>query len=86
MEWRMMTERISAGEKLFTAEFLDRLREEAGALTMINHYMKDQGISFHDAILKFANFHSIEPEYVYSGYVGPKIDKEKLQKLIDEFV
>lgn len=72
-------------DKLFTSEFLDRLREEAGALTMMDHYMKDDGMSFHDAVLRFAKFHSIEAEYVYPGYQGPKIDKDGFQKLIDEY-
>lgn len=73
-------------KKLFTFEFLERLREEAGALTMMDHYMKDLGMSFHDAVLRFANHHSIEPEYASEGYKGPSIDKEFLQTLIDEHV
>jgi hypothetical protein len=48
--------------------------------------MKDDGMTFHDAILRFSNFHSIEPEYVYPGYKGTPIDKEYLQKLIEEFI
>jgi hypothetical protein len=70
----------------FTAEFLEKLRDRCGAVIMMDHYMNDLGMSFHDSILRLANHHSIEPEYVYEGYKGPKIDENELLELIDMHV
>ncbi len=60
--------------KFFTKEFLDRLQENCGALTMVNHYINDLGMSFHDAILRFSNHHSMTPEYCDNEYQATKPD------------
>ena len=58
--------------KIFTREFLEELQEQCGAITMVNHYMEDFNMSFHDAILRFANHHSIEPKYCDENYNDSK--------------
>jgi hypothetical protein len=50
--------------KIFTKEFLDSLEEKCGSTMMLNHYIDDLKMSFHDAVLRFANFHSMKPEYI----------------------
>lgn len=50
--------------KIFTREFLYKLQELFGAKTIVDHYINDLGYNFHDAILRFANHHSLKQEYV----------------------
>jgi hypothetical protein len=49
---------------LFTKKFLEELRQTCGSDTMLDHYINDQGMTFHDAIIRLSNFHDIKPEYI----------------------
>lgn len=49
--------------KIFTKEFLDSLQEKSDAMTAVDYYMNNLGMSFQEAILRFANHHSIESQY-----------------------
>lgn len=66
---------------LFTKEFLDKLQEQCGAKSMLDKCMED-GMSFHDSVLKIAHFHLIEPEYVSKGY---SCKDEGIRLLIDTY-
>lgn len=68
---------------LFTKEFLDELQEKCGAKTMLNHYIDEQGMSFHDAVLRLAKFHDIEPKYARPGY---SMHDDALRLLIDTYL
>lgn len=72
------------GNLIFTNSFLEKLQDNCGAITMVNHYINDLGMSYHDAILRFANHHSMKPEYVNdeNRHLQPKIDINSIRKMV----
>lgn len=66
---------------LFTAEFLEEFSEKTGAHTMLDHYIDDLGMSFHDAVLRLANFHGMTPVYWKKGDVKVPLSEEALNLL-----
>jgi len=73
-----------AKTRLFTKEFLEELYEKCGALTMVDHYINEDGMNFHDAILRFSNFHNMIPQYVEDGYSRSLDNSETFFKMLKE--
>jgi len=62
---------------LFTKEFLDELSENIGATVMLNEYIDNKKMSFHDAVLKIANHYGMTPVYCPKGYSRPLSDEAR---------
>ena len=70
---------------LFAKEFLDDLEKKEGLLSLLDHYMDDLELSFHDSILEICKNFSIEPVYFDPKIHAPcPLQDENIKLFIEE--
>lgn len=65
-------------EPLFTSSFSVRLSETSLCARLLEKYMEQEEMSFHNAILKISKLNGIEPQYVEYDCEKTEVNLEEI--------